>query len=271
MTEKQVVSLTPEQRPELRPGEIPPPPCQVCGARARRLFIRHRTELSGEMELFECLACRLVYLDPPPSPADIAHFYHDPYAGATTSYFAKAPAKLKRSRIRVRAMLRYLDGAAGKAFLDIGCNGGFMVEAARLAGFRATGIDPDGNAIAYAQLHFPECEFLPGLLEEGVLGNRTFDAVYCSEVIEHAPDVNRFVAALVAAMKPSGILYLTTPDISHWRRPKDITRWDGFCPPAHCLYFNPKNLAALLARHGLTVIRRQWAFKPGIKLLARRA
>lgn len=251
--------------------------CQVCGAFDRRLFIRHRTAQQpglerAEWELFECLACGLVYLDPPPSAGEIAYFYHDPYAGATTSYFAKSKAKLKRSATRLRIMLRHLqDDAAGKSFLDIGCNGGFMVEAARLAGFRATGIEPDRNAVSYARQHFPENEFLHGLLEDSRLNGRKFDVIYCSEVIEHAADANRFMAALTAVLQPGGLLYLTTPDISHWRRPSDITRWDAFCPPAHCLYFNPKNLRALLRRHGLEVIHRRWALKPGIKLLARRA
>ena len=47
-------------------------------------------------------------------------------------------------------------------------------------------------------------------------------------------------------------------------------RWDAFCPPAHCLYFNPASLIGLLARHGLELLRRRLAFKPGIKLFLRK-
>jgi len=66
------------------------------------------------------------------------------------------------------------------------------------------------------------------------------------------------------------VLYLTTPDISHWRRPRDLTLWDGFCPPSHCIYFSPGNLTRLLVEHGFEVFRRFVAWKPGIKVLARR-
>ena len=97
-----------------------------------------------------------------------------------------------------------------------------------------------------------------------------FDIVYCSEVIEHCPDVNRFMASIVALMAPGGMLFLTTPDISHWRRPRDIAEWDAFVPPEHCLYFNPSNLALLLTKHDLHIVRRRLALKPGIKVLARR-
>ena len=98
-----------------------------------------------------------------------------------------------------------------------------------------------------------------------------YDLVYCSEVIEHSPDVNRFVAAIAPLLAPGAALFLTTPDIGHWRRPRDITAWDAFCPPSHCLYFSPANLARLLARHGLRIVRRRPAFKPGIKVLARKS
>jgi 2-polyprenyl-3-methyl-5-hydroxy-6-metoxy-1,4-benzoquinol methylase len=197
--------------------------------------------------------------------------YGDTYAGASESYFRKVPQKLRRSRGRVRQLVRFLPGgAAGRSFLDVGCNGGFMVEAAREAGFAAWGVEPDGAAVAYARRHYPANTYIHGTLEEADLGGHQFDAVYCSEVIEHAADCNRFVAALARATRPGGILYLTTPDIGHWRRPRDVRRWDAFCPPAHCLYFSPGNLAQLLARHGFAVIRRRPAFKPGIKVVARR-
>jgi 2-polyprenyl-3-methyl-5-hydroxy-6-metoxy-1,4-benzoquinol methylase len=197
--------------------------------------------------------------------------YDDTYAGATTSYFRKVGAKLARSRGRMRRLARYLPGGApARRFLDIGCNGGFMVEAARELGFTALGVEPDGPAIAFARQTFPHNSFCHGLFETSDLGPEPFDAIYCSEVIEHAADANRFVARIANILKPGGVLYLTTPDIGHWRRPRDIRQWDAFTPPAHCLYFNPDNLTQLLAKHGLRVIRRRLAFKPGIKLFARK-
>src|SRR5690606_31561687 len=147
----------------------------------------------------------------------------------------------------------------------------FMVEAAREQGFVAAGIEPDRMAVEFARTAYPRNEYFEGLLETADLGERQFDVIYCSEVIEHAPDCHAFLTRLTAIMKDGGLLYLTTPDIDHWRRPKNILEWDGFAPPGHCLYFNPTNLEMLLARHGLAVVRRSFAWKPGIKLYARKA
>lgn len=175
-----------------------------------------------------------------------------------------------RARGRIAKLRRY---APRRRFLDAGCNGGFMVEAARLAGFEAAGVEPDPASVAWAREHFPANRYFVATLEQFAERNsgETFDALYCSEVIEHAPDANRFAAALAAVLKPGGALYLTTPDIGHWRRPRELHRWDAYKPPEHCLYFTPASLALLLRRHGLTVVARAWAWKPGIKVIARRA
>ncbi|HTH98939.1 MAG TPA: class I SAM-dependent methyltransferase [Stellaceae bacterium] len=259
----------------------PSTPCPVCGARHAELFFQHA---AGPLP--RCLDCGMIWLDPPPSRATVDALYTDAYAGATTGYFSKVERKLSRSAGRVRHMLRVLGsgasgggvagggvaggGAVGKSFLDVGANGGFMSEAARRAGFEVTGVEPDGQSVAYAREHYPGIRFLNAFIEDAELPPDSFDAVYCSEVIEHSFDVNAFVAAIARAMKPGGIFYVTTPDINHWRRPKDVTKWDAFGPPSHCLYFSPANLARLLDRHGLDTIVKRIAFKPGIKLIARK-
>jgi SAM-dependent methyltransferase len=244
-----------------------PVPCPVCAATGARLAVHHQGKT-----LYECRECALLYLDPPPTPLELAESYADTYSGATQSYFTKVEKKLRRSRGRARDFAAAMPGgqAAGRRFLDVGCSGGFMVEAAREAGFEAHGLEADGPALQFAQHHFPGNTWWHGLLGRVDLGDLRFDAVYCSEVIEHAPDCHGFVAELARLMKPGALLYLTTPDLGHWRRPRDVTRWDAYCPPSHCVYYSRPNLRRLLADHGLEVKRFRWAFKPGIKLFARK-
>ena len=236
------------------------PACQVCGSAHSREY--HRGERGT---LFECDACGFVFLHPIPDASTQAARYEREHIGA--GYLAKVPAKMRRARARVRLMQSY---CAGGRFLDVGCNGGFMVEAARAAGFAASGIDPDGVAVAWARAHYPHNTFAAATLEQFIAtAGEPFDAVYCAEVIEHVPDCNQFALALARALKPGGTLYLTTPNIRHWRR-GPLARWDGYKPPEHCLYFSPGPLRALLARHGLRVVRERWAWKPGIQVLAAR-
>jgi 2-polyprenyl-3-methyl-5-hydroxy-6-metoxy-1,4-benzoquinol methylase len=89
-------------------------------------------------------------------------------------------------------------------------------------------------------------------------------------VLEHVGDVNRFIAAISKLMTPGAVLYLTTPDIGHWRRPMNLAQWDVFTPPHHCIFFSDGNLRRLLRRHGLEIFQRRVAFKPGLKVFARK-
>ena len=244
------------------PNETVEPACPVCRTMECRDYFTHEG-----MELYACEHCATVFLYPPPTADEVVDIYHDAYDGAATGYFAKVDRKLRRSRERMRYLSRYV--AAG-SFLDIGCNGGFMVEAARERGFEAHGLDLDGVSIAYARQHYPENHYYHGTVEAFATDAPQFDLAYCSEVIEHVPDVHSFVSAIARLVRPGGVIFITTPDISHWRRPRDLTSWDGFSPPSHCVYFNPGSLRLLLAGHGIQVIRRRIAFKPGIKVVCRR-
>ncbi len=235
-------------------------PCQVCSSSSRTHVISHEG-----MEIFRCGDCGLVFVSPMPEPSEIAAHYTGGYTSATRGYFAKVDKKMRRARGRVWQLRRYISGGT---FLDVGCNGGFVTQAARECGFAAYGLDIDPVLVAYAREHYPDNTFFVSSLEAFDPGPLRFDAVYCSEVIEHVSDANRFVAALSAVMRMGAFLYLTTPDISHWRRPRDLRAWDGFKPPRHCLYFTPANLTLLLERHRIKVVKRRLALKPGIKLFA---
>ncbi|MDP6345305.1 MAG: methyltransferase domain-containing protein [Alphaproteobacteria bacterium] len=244
-----------------------PPHCQVCGGGDCSPLIRHR-----DWTYHRCADCGLVFLHPMLDAAALAELYSNPDSAGTRAYFRKVGSKLRRARRRVALLAHEVSGGpAGKQFLDVGCSGGFTTEAARQAGFQAWGIDPDADAVAHARQHYPGSRFEAGGLEDFADScDVRFDAVYCSEVLEHVADANRFAAALSSLMTPDGVLYLTTPDIGHWRRPRRLPAWDVFTPPHHCLFFSSGNLRRLLARHHLEIYRRRPAFKPGLKVLARK-
>lgn len=234
------------------------PVCPVCDSERSEPFAVH-----DGISLFACGACGTVYMFPLPDPAAARALS----TGAFTDYFRKADKKMRRARGRMRGLARCV--SEGR-FLDVGCSGGFMVEAARARGFDAWGLDVDPVAIDYARSHYPENTYVLGPVEGLEAPAGGFDLIYSSEVIEHVPDVNGFVAALARLLRPGGILFVTTPDISHWRRPRKLEAWDGFRPPGHCIYFRPSSLRYLLERHGLEVLRKRAAWKPGIKMIARR-
>lgn len=204
---------------------------------------------------------------PFPEIADVDGLYTASLERARNEVQTKMDKKMRRSRARARRLRKL---ATGNRFLDVGSNVGFMVEAAREAGFEATGVEIDENYVNIAKEFFPQNTFLAQHVEDHQPDHDGYHLIYCSEVIEHVPDVRQFAATLSRLLCPGGILFVTTPDISHWRVPAKITDWDAFCPPSHCIYFNPKNLSDLFEGCGLVYRKKLIAFKPGVKMIFQR-
>jgi SAM-dependent methyltransferase len=128
--------------------------------------------------------------------------------------------------------------ARDRQVLDAGCGEGFgtvlLAETAR----RVTGIDYSSEAVAAAGAAYkrPNLEFrqldvykLPGL-------DLRFDLITNFQVIEHLPDPAKFLTAVGSALKPNGVLMLTTPN-----RLTSVSE-----NPYHLREYTAEELAALL-------------------------
>jgi SAM-dependent methyltransferase len=217
--------------------------------------------------LMRCADCKTVVVNPYPTDAELMEFYRD--YGKTTDYLRKKDSKVRRSLGRVKLIMD--QGVPGDRFLDVGCSVGYVVEAASRMGLRGHGIDIDPVAIDIARKNFGSAgEFETIAIEDLAARGDKFDMVYASEVVEHVRDPESFIRSIAAVMSPDAILYLTCPDGAHFTVPRNFANWPMVCPPNHLTYFSRKGMTKLLARHGLTVEKFRPAFKPGIKVIARK-
>ncbi len=242
-----------------RPGEAA---CEVCGGGAWAPLV-----VENGYQWVRCAECGFARLSPMPDLAAAGEIQSPEVArDYIRTLTAKADSKMRRSRRRVRHLRRRM---RGPDMLDVGSNIGCFVEAGREIGLRAVGLDINPDLVAYARERYPECEFVCGALEDVDFGDRRFDGIYTSEVIEHVVDPNGFLAGIFRLLKPGGVLYLTTPDLGGYRQ-KAPPGWKPLGAPDHKLYFTPENMRRMLVRHGFTDVRFRFNVKPGIKLFARR-
>ena len=219
----------------------------------------------NEFPLVQCEGCTQRFVDPMPSQ-DVIDAYYAKY-WINEKNIRNGDRKIRKLTRILRPVLRK---APGKSFLDIGCNTGFGVEAARRLGARASGIDLSSEAIEIAQRLYPENRFVSGTVQDFATEGQTFDAVLCREVIEHLPEVHSFMGALSSLMKVGGVLWLTTPDAGHFRVPKDFSTWKEVIPPEHLSFFNLASLGRLLSGYGIEILRRKYEWKSSLRVLARR-
>jgi SAM-dependent methyltransferase len=217
-------------------------------------------------DLLRCEGCGTVTVDPFPTPEELTAFYQS-YKG-TTNYRAKEGKKIARATRRI-ARLREM--TPGKTFLDVGCNYGFTVKAALSLGLDAKGIDIDETAVNASRESFGAQYFQTIAVQDYAHQGHKADIIYTSEVIEHVPDPDAFVDAIANILSPGGVLYLTTPEAGHWRIPRNFLKWDAVMPPEHITYFTRLGITRLLNAHGLTVEKFYFSWKPGMRLVARKA
>ncbi len=133
-----------------------------------------------------------------------------------------SPIPLQRywQRARHRIVLGYLEALRLRGhprILDIGCGSSRIIQDLP----EAVGMD----------LSLPKLRFLRGrnpFLVQGTLfampfADAAFDAVVCSEVIEHIPDSPSVLQEMTRVLRPGGILILGTPD--YGRRLWWILEW----------------------------------------------
>jgi 2-polyprenyl-6-hydroxyphenyl methylase/3-demethylubiquinone-9 3-methyltransferase len=128
------------------------------------------------------------------------------------------PVRLEFVRDRLKEHFK-LDGRgikplAGLRVLDIGCGGGLISEPLARMGAKVTGIEPKvaniKAALAHAEPQGLDIDYRAATVEDLVAAGETFDAVVCLEVVEHVPDVGAFLKSCAAAVKPDGVMVLST-------------------------------------------------------------
>ncbi len=238
--------------------------CRACAAPLNPST--HSVGAKNGYALLRCPACASVTVNPWPTVEELIAFYQS-YKG-TTDYTKKKDKKIERARRRLQ---RLMPQAPGKRFLDVGCNYGFTVKAGRDLGLDAHGIDIDDTAVTASRNMFGQNLYETVSVQDYAARGEKADIIYTSEVIEHVPDPDSFVASIAQILSKDGVLFLTTPDAGHFRVPRDFAKWNDVMPPEHITYFTKKGLTLLCAKHGLKIKSFGFTFKPGIRLTAVKA
>lgn len=206
-------------------------------------------------DFYRCPSCDFLFVHPFPSEEEIAGYYNQSYRSASPDFYPKARSRARRTLVKSLRFLRYV---RGKSVLDIGCGGGFMVNAFSRLGAQASGLDIAAGSIAYARKHFPKCQFYCESFNDFRRRQLSFDFVFSTEVLEHLPGPGEFMATLEAVTKPGSYVYIAAPDAGHPAVPRDISQWGDVAPPEHLQFFNRRNLSILFGRHGFAL---QWAYQ----------
>jgi 2-polyprenyl-3-methyl-5-hydroxy-6-metoxy-1,4-benzoquinol methylase len=118
----------------------------------------------------------------------------------------------KRLRFILNAIQENIPSAAN--VLDIGCGNGIIARSIGAIGFNVLGIDSSDKTINTARQHNANqnVRFEVANAEELLYMQRQYDAVVCSEVLEHLHDPSKLLNQISGLIKENGILIVTVPN-----------------------------------------------------------
>jgi 2-polyprenyl-6-hydroxyphenyl methylase/3-demethylubiquinone-9 3-methyltransferase len=160
----------------------------------------------------------------------------------------------------VLSTLENAGAVQGSRVLEIGSGGGFLAATLFDAGYEVIGIDPAVAAVHEAVKHV-DAPFLLAVGEKLPFGDGSFDAVVCSEVLEHVQDPAAVIAEVSRVLRPGGVFVFSLPNRTLLSRlvlidfaqrirasrilPHDLHDWSRF--------IGSRDLSGLARHHGLTI------------------
>lgn len=146
---------------------------------------------------------------------EIAHFAKDSNAwwdvnGPFAPLHKMHPARMEFIVAQIKSHLG-ADSLKGLSALDVACGGGLVSESLARLGADVTGVDLDEQALAVAKDHAAASGLsIDYQLEPVESLQAQYDVVLALEVAEHVLDVEGFIAACAARVKPGGLLVVST-------------------------------------------------------------
>ena len=234
--------------------------CRIC-ASVRTRAVPFGYDFGGRrLRAVACRDCGIIFLDPQPSPAEIAGLYAKEYfegdyrCGHEGSCFDDA-ARASLADLPLLSRLGAL--VPSGRFLEIGCAGGAFLNAARGAGYDVTGVEFSADAAQFARETFG-LTVITGDVIDAKLPGGSFALAYMGDVIEHLPDPVASLREIRRLLLPGGTLVLACPSQTN-----TLFSRAGFAlyrtlgreatvrlPPYHLFEYRPASIRSLLARCG---------------------
>lgn len=148
---------------------------------------------------------------------------------------------------------------SGTRVLDVGCGNGFTAGEFLSRGCQVVGLDLSESGIQLARKTYPTARFEVLAADEQVLaqlGEKPFDIVVSTEVVEHLYSPREYARGCFAALRPGGRFICTTPYHGYFKNlALAVTnKWDSHLSPlwdgGHIKFWSRRTLGQLLLDTG---------------------
>ena len=213
----------------------------LCGSNSYTLLYRgvHNRQISNyPFSLYRCKTCQLVRVLPTPDMS----LYTKGYSASTADnqeYVPRNKPWCVDLANEVERILSFYPDLQGKPVLDVGCNGGELVEQLNARNIQAEGCDIDPVAINYG-LKKNLSLFLQDLSSQPL--DEKYGVVIMNHTLEHIVPTIDVIKNICNALIPGGILHIHVPNYDGWIPKIMKDNWGFLVPHEHVWQFSPQTL-----------------------------
>lgn len=234
--------------------------CPLCGGRE---FVKlwkardYHYGNPGEFGQSQCSQCKLAFLDPMFSEAELAAFYPKTYYAFADRFEVHKPPRTLREHYYYIAGLRDYPTKdprfprPGK-MLDVGCGSGWFIAQMRDAGWDVTGVEPSLDAVEYGRTK-KGLNILHGSLLSVPFPSASFDYVRMNHSFEHMEHPNEVLDETWRILADDGKLMIGIPNRDSFNARLFGRFWHHLALPVHTFSYSVKTLTRMLNKHNFDV------------------
>lgn len=232
--------------------------CPLCNSGSRPVFT-----ING-YPVVDCLVCKHRFVSGVDPSRHVQEIYGDDYffggGAGYDNYFSEGELLTRHGRRYAEILARH--GPPGTV-LDVGAAAGFILRGLIDAGWQGQGLEPNrtmaARGLSDVGVHI-SCGTLEDAFEEdpsgGVADRSSYDLITIIQVVAHFYDLDRAFRRASSLTRPGGLWLIET-----WNRNSLTARvlgrwWHEYSPPSVVRWFDPDELARVVARYGFREIDR---------------
>lgn len=187
-----------------------------------------------------------------PQPENLELYYESEdyisHTDAQKSLTDKLYQAVKRKNLQNKIQLIENQIDKPNSLLDIGTGTGDFLVKAKSAGFEVEGVEP--NAKARELSAKKGIDVKPNL---SYLDEEKFQVITLWHVLEHLPNLEEQIKAMVSLLEEEGVLVIAVPNFKSFDAKHYGIFWAGYDVPRHLWHFSKTSIATLFGRQGIEI------------------